>query len=65
MAACGRKIRGLCPRVEAHEAANGGWTSGFFSREAEEHVYMVGFVKQRLDLHGSEKGGIDCLSCGS
>ena len=34
---------------------------GFFSREAEEHIYVVGFVSRKLDLHRSERGGTTCL----
>ena len=34
---------------------NGDRTSRFFSREAVGHVYVVGFVRRRLDVHKSEK----------
>ena len=39
----------------------GGWTSGFFSSCAMEHVYMIGFVRQRLALRRSNRGGMTCL----
>ena len=38
-----------------------GWTSRFFSPYAVEHVCMIGFVKRRLALNKSEKGGMTYL----
>ena len=40
--------------------ATHGWLSvdrisGFSSREAEEHVYCVGFDRRRLDVHRSDR----------
>ena len=37
------------------EDAVRGRVSGFLSREVVEHVYGVGFIRQSLDLHRSEK----------
>ena len=45
----------------ARAAFGGGWTSGFFSSCAMEHVFMIGFVRQRLALHRSNRGGTTCL----
>ena len=39
----------------------GHWIFGFCSWEAKEHVWVVGFVNRKLDLHRSEKGGTTCL----
>ena len=51
VAAHRRKSQGLCLHVEACMIAYGCWNSRFFSREADKHVCIVGFVKRRLDLH--------------
>ena len=51
MAAHRRKSQGLCLHVEACVIAYGCWISGFFSRKANEHVCIVGFVRRRLDLN--------------
>ena len=39
----------------AREASVGGQVSGFLSREVVEHICCVGFIRQSLDLHKSEK----------
>ena len=44
-----------CRRVGARAAAVGGPVSGFWSRYAEEHVCLVGFIRRRLDVHISDK----------
>ena len=48
-------FRRLLRRVEARGKALGDRISGFWSREAEEHVCGVGFDRRRLDVHRSEK----------
>ena len=48
MAAHGRMSQGLCPRLAACATSYGCQTSRFFSREAEENVYVVGFVDKGL-----------------
>ena len=35
--------------------------SGFCSQEAKDHVCVVDFVRQSLDLHRSKRGGTTCL----
>ena len=40
-------------------AAVGGRVLGFWSRYAVEHVYLVGFIRRRLDVHISD---IDVMS---
>ena len=42
-------------------AFGGGRTFGFFSLFAMEHVYMIGFVRQRLALPRSNRRGTTCL----
>ena len=37
-----------------HAEAQGNWSFGFSTREAEEHVCVVGFSKGRLVLHKFE-----------
>ena len=37
-----------------HAEAQGDWSFGFSTREAEEHVCVVGFSKGRLVLHKFE-----------
>ena len=46
-----RKSRGLCQHVEARAIAYSCRISRFFLQEAEEYIYVVGFVRRRLDLH--------------
>ena len=40
-------------RVEARGTASGDQIFGFSLRETEEHACVVGFFRQRLDLHRS------------
>ena len=47
--------RGRCPRVVAHADAVGGWIPGLWSRYVVERVYLVSFIRQRLDVHRSDK----------
>ena len=49
--------------MEARATFSGDQTFGFFSREAVGHVCMVGFVRQRLDVHKSEKLSHSLLGC--
>ena len=35
--------------------------SGFSSQEAKDHVCVVDFIRRKLDLHISERGGTTCL----
>ena len=37
--------------VAEHAASNGGWTSGFSYGMPGEHNRVIGFIRQRLDLH--------------
>ena len=46
-------------RVVARVAAIGGRVLRFWSRYAVEHVCLVGFIRQRLDVHRSN---IDVMS---
>ena len=48
-------FRRLLRRVEARGKALGDRISGFWSREAEEHVCGVGFVRRGLDLRRSDR----------
>lgn len=46
---------------EVRAVAIGDRVLGFSLQEVVEHVYVVGSVRQRLDLHKSERGGTTCL----
>ena len=35
--------------------------SGFCAQEVKEHIYVVDFIRRKLDLHKSERGGTTCL----
>ena len=39
----------------ARAAAIGGWVPGFWLRYAVEQVYLVGFIRRRLDVHRFNK----------
>jgi len=39
----------------ARVVADGDRVPGFWSREATEHVCVIGFVRLKLDVHKSEK----------
>ena len=41
--------------VVVRAAANGVQVPGFWSRDAVEHVCVVGFIRQRPNVHKSEK----------
>ena len=47
--------------MRALAAFDGGQTSGFFSPYTVEHVCMIGFVRRRLALHRSNRGGTTCM----
>ena len=49
--------------MEACVTFSGDQTSGFFLREAVGYVCVVGFVRQRLDVHKSEKLSHGLLGC--
>lgn len=45
-------VRGEVGDIVAKRAASdGGWTSGFSYRMPGEHNRVIGFIRQRLDLH--------------
>ena len=39
----------------AHADSCGDQFPGFWSQEAVEHIYMVGFIRRSLDLHRSKR----------
>ena len=56
-----RCMRDFLEPTAAYGYASGDWIFGFSSWEAKEHICGVGFVRQRLDLHISKRGGTTCL----
>ena len=44
-------------------ASVGGRVLGFWSRYAMEHVCLVGFIRQRLDVHKSDRERHRLLGC--
>ena len=49
--------------MEARATFSGDQTSRFFSQEAMGHLCVVGFIRQRLDVHKSEKLSHGLLGC--
>ena len=49
--------------MEGRATFSGDQTSGFFSQEAMRHLCVVGFIRQRLDVHKSEKLSHGLLGC--
>ena len=41
--------------MEVHSIANGDQIPGFWLLEAVEHIRVVSFIRERFDLHKSEK----------
>ena len=53
----------LLSRVLAHAASIRGRVLGFWSRYAVEHVCLVGFIRQRLNVHRSDRERHRLLGC--
>ena len=47
--------------MEVHSIANGDQIPGFWLLEAVEYIRVVSFIRERFDLHKSEKWVTDCL----
>ena len=49
--------------VIAHVATDEVWDLGFFLRYSMGHVYVVGFVRRRLNVHNSKNVSHGLLDC--
>ena len=57
----GMRLWSLWQRVVARAAVDGDLAPVLWPQEAMEHVYMVDFIRQRLDVHKSDKWVTDFL----
>ena len=57
----GMRLWSLWQRMVAHAAVDGDLAPVLWPQEAMEHAYVVDFIRQRLNVHKSDKWATDCL----